>query len=561
MNNIISKIEIDSFRSISRVVIDAENINVFSGLNDVGKSNVLKALNLFFNGETDFGMKLNFNSDYSKVSLASVQRSSKKKQQIRIKVHLNPPSSFKSLQEKELWVERVFDRLGEKNESSSLDGTKQKAFLTRLINNIQYYYIPALKGPDVLQYILGEVGKRKLISETDIADLNRKLNQNIVDLANILTDSLIKTETKFELPVLVEDFWQKLNINTKYDEFKKLDDEINPSKKGHREPLKDEFYQIPLQTRGEGIKSKYIPPLLQWIQGREPNRPYVWGIDEPENSLEFKKAQEIADLYFNSYSKKTQLFLTSHSLAFIFPNSPASTINMFRCVRGKWGETKIELLENLFKKEEKYNLAEEIGALEIQKEAIEEWRTKDQQIEELHKKVEMLTKPVIFVEGEIDEDYFKKALEIFNTTNYPAEIRWIGYNDKTGSPRFTGKDNLNKAEQFFIANMPTHKIILFYDIDCKKPIKTTQNLTVYCPDTVPNAKYKSGVEHLLVVPDDFNTTSSEYQETKQEGDKTVTFPNKTAIKNHVFALSKDKQKKWLKKIHDILVKIKKDYLD
>ncbi|MSR78939.1 MAG: DUF2813 domain-containing protein [Candidatus Taylorbacteria bacterium] len=336
MNHTIQKIEINSFRSIQRVLIYTGNVNVFSGLNDVGKSNVLKALNLFFNNGTDFGLRLNFNADYSKVSLASAQRSGKKKQQIKVKVYFNAPSSFKSLQGKELWIEKVFDRFGTPSEHSSLDGTKQKASLTRLLNSITYFYIPALKGPDVLQYILGEVGKRKLISENDITVLNEKINESIVGLANILTQSSIKTETKFELPVLVEDFWQKLNINTKYDEFKKLDTEINPSKKGSSEPLKEEFYQVPLQLRGEGVKSKYIPPLLEWIQEREQNHQYIWGIDEPENSLEFKKAQEIADLYFKSYSKKTQLFLTSHSLAFIFPGTSHDNVNVFRCIKGKF---------------------------------------------------------------------------------------------------------------------------------------------------------------------------------------------------------------------------------
>lgn len=559
MNNIISKIEIDSFRSIFKETIDTDNINIFSGLNDVGKSNVLKALNLFFNDQTDFGTSLNFNSDYSKVSLAAVQRSSKKKQQIKIKIYFKPVSSFKSLHGEELWIERVYDRLGVRTELSSLDGTKQKASLTRMVNGIHYYYIPALKGPEVLQYILGEVGKRKLISESDISALNDRVNNNIIDLAKILTNSSIQTETKFELPVLVEDFWQKLNINTKYDEFDKLDKEINPSKKGHRDALKEEFYQIPLQLRGEGIKSKYIPPLLQWIQDREPNRQYIWGIDEPENSLEFKKAQEIADLYFNNYSKKTQLFLTSHSLAFIFPSAQNDT-NIFRCVSGGWGETKIRLLKDLFEKQNKFNLAEEIGALEIQKEIIEEWRGKDLQIEKLHKKISSLTKPVIFVEGSTDVDYLKKTLEVYNIKNYPAEIKWIGYKNDNGNESFTGKDALQKAEQFFTANEPTHKIILFYDVDCNKTIEIKNKLTIYCPQNITNAKYKTGIEHLLNIPKNFNTNKAEFIETRQEGDKQIKLPNKPAIKNHAMKLSPAQQKIWFKNIHIILKKIEKDYL-
>lgn len=46
----IEKIEIQYFRSIYRIVITGVgNINVITGKNDVGKSNVLRALNLFFN--------------------------------------------------------------------------------------------------------------------------------------------------------------------------------------------------------------------------------------------------------------------------------------------------------------------------------------------------------------------------------------------------------------------------------------------------------------------------------------------------------------------------------
>ena len=558
MNHVISKIEINSFRSLQRVTIDAGNTNVFSGLNDVGKSNVLKALNLFFNGQTDFGIKLNFNADYSKVSLASAQRSSKKKQQIKIKVYLNAPSSFKSLHGKELWVEKILDRFGNPTEHSSLDGKKEKPALTRLLNNIQYFYIPALKGPDVMQYVLGEIGKRKLISESDIADLNKKVNKSIIDLAQILTNSSIQTTTKFELPVLVEDFWQKLNINTKYDEFDKLDREINPSKKGNSEPLKEEFYQVALQLRGEGVKSKYIPPLLQWVQEQESNRQYVWGIDEPENSLEFKKAQEVANLYFGNYSQKTQLFLTSHSLAFIFPNKPYEGINIFRCVRGKFGETKIELLQNLFQEQDKRNLAEEIGALEIQKEVIEEWRLKDDLLGELKEKLRLLTRPVVFVEGELDQVYLKKALDVYDkAAAFPAEIKWIGHKDENGQALFAGKDNMEKAEKFLAANIPPQKTVLFYDVDCNKRVTAKNNLIIYCPEKIPDAKYKTGIEHLLIVPDDFDTASDDYVETIKNGDRIVRSPNKNAIKEHLFNLPKNKQKEWLAKLNEVLEKIEK----
>jgi len=52
---IISQIEIRYFRSIYYLKITKNNsLNIFSGGNDAGKSNILKALNLFFNSQTDF---------------------------------------------------------------------------------------------------------------------------------------------------------------------------------------------------------------------------------------------------------------------------------------------------------------------------------------------------------------------------------------------------------------------------------------------------------------------------------------------------------------------------
>ena len=62
----IGKVEIQYFRSIYRVTIsDINDINIFSGKNDAGKSNVLKALNLFFNNyivyDGDYSFKENYN--------------------------------------------------------------------------------------------------------------------------------------------------------------------------------------------------------------------------------------------------------------------------------------------------------------------------------------------------------------------------------------------------------------------------------------------------------------------------------------------------------------------
>ena len=69
--NIIDKIEIKSFRSFlgspqeySSEIYNLKDLNIFSGANDSGKSNILRALNLFFNDEIAPGVPFNFDRDF-----------------------------------------------------------------------------------------------------------------------------------------------------------------------------------------------------------------------------------------------------------------------------------------------------------------------------------------------------------------------------------------------------------------------------------------------------------------------------------------------------------------
>ena len=68
---IIKKIRISSFRSIVNTTrgpnrtIDCNELNIIIGNNDAGKSNYLRALNLFFNNQTDSNIPLQFWKDYS----------------------------------------------------------------------------------------------------------------------------------------------------------------------------------------------------------------------------------------------------------------------------------------------------------------------------------------------------------------------------------------------------------------------------------------------------------------------------------------------------------------
>ena len=72
---LIRKIEIQYFRSIYwQSITDVSGLNILTGKNDAGKSNVLKALNLFFNNQTDFGVEFDFSKDFNLDRLEQVRK-------------------------------------------------------------------------------------------------------------------------------------------------------------------------------------------------------------------------------------------------------------------------------------------------------------------------------------------------------------------------------------------------------------------------------------------------------------------------------------------------------
>lgn len=110
---------------------------------------------------------------------------------------------------------------------------------------------------------------------------------------------------------------------------------------------------------------------MKWLQNNNQSIIFIWGIDEPENSLEFRAAEALSTLFCDEYAKTTQIFATSHSMAFINPRETAKVKPfIFRTIHSLYGETEFQNINDLFKDTHNTELLEEIGALEIQQELI-----------------------------------------------------------------------------------------------------------------------------------------------------------------------------------------------
>jgi hypothetical protein len=87
----IQNIEISRFRSIRDATLSGlQDFSVLAGLNNSGKSNFLRALNLFFTGQPEPGVPFDLTRDYYRGEL-----SAKKRKNIRISVHFTLPKVFR----------------------------------------------------------------------------------------------------------------------------------------------------------------------------------------------------------------------------------------------------------------------------------------------------------------------------------------------------------------------------------------------------------------------------------------------------------------------------------
>lgn len=115
-------------------------------------------------------------------------------------------------------------------------------------------------------------------------------------------------------------------------------------------------------------------------------------------------------------------------------------------------------------------------------------------------------KVVVFLEGETDEAYYKKAMDLYGYDSSKISFNWIGryVGGNKGKAENTGDNALNNAASFFKANpmmMQTSKIYLLYDCDTNKPDEQEGNLYIGAmTKNTTAAQYKKGVENLLQLP-------------------------------------------------------------
>lgn len=299
----LNRIKIKNFRSLVDVDLPCSDYTAFVGANDSGKSNVLRALNLFFNGNTDIGQPLLFSSDYSQKAIVKKNKA----EQIEIELHFQPPENYTDndlVIWKKTWRETKSEPHTDTLRLSGNVDFSPRSKTEFWVRQIQFEYVPAIRGKEFFATL-----KRRLHNTLAATIAPRLESASGSFLKSIRTEvasiereavRLLELSTEFSLPSDLGSFFEILDLKTA-----------------------DQHAATPLQNRGDGIQGRHIPVILRFLADQrktnfargKPPPETIWGYEEPENNLELVKQVEEAGEFFRC-SSRIQVLLTTHSPAF-----------------------------------------------------------------------------------------------------------------------------------------------------------------------------------------------------------------------------------------------------
>ena len=401
----IQSIEIEHFRSIYRLrVDDLSDVNVFSGLNDVGKSNVIKALNVFFNTQVDWQTDLDFQRDTNSFH-ASKPRNWKTRKLIAIKLTFERPKNrFRSLPNT-FWVKRQWDKdfLTQPRESfgdqqGAITDRRKKSSITKFLKRCKFFYVPAIRGQAYFRHLIENLATTLADRPSpDLVEASSQVEEAIsIRSAELISNLQRITNLDFELqlPSSMRALLEAATFHTQGN--------------------------IPLYLRGDGIQSMTVPVILSYLSKESRQDFYFWALEEPENSLEYIKATELADQLYGEYSHDAQIFMSSHSPAFLAMQNSRTSIYRVHKVQERYestgyeeATTKIQMVPAQGSEEDYGLLPEELGFYKMARVYDSEMRKvireRDDEIAHLTAENRLLTEPTVLVEGKTDKAIFEEA--------------------------------------------------------------------------------------------------------------------------------------------------------
>lgn len=423
MGATIRSIHIENFRSIRSVDADLSQLSVFVGKNDCGKSNILRALNLFFNDQTNVGSDFAFQEDYNFFAPERARRA----KEIVVRVEFDIPTSYhdtnghvivwtKKWREDGLWSEE-YDYHGLRLSRGRRGRVVRehveipdKSNVHSLLRKIEFEYVPAIKDSDYFDDLRGRIyGIISEVAARTFHESSTAFEQSIGDHLNELTSSITASlgfDTRLALPRDLYHIFERLDFLS-----------------GEK--------SVSLNNRGDGIKARHIPLILRFMAEKKaalqrrggPPISSIWAYEEPENNLEIASAVQLADeLHLLANAGTAQILLTTHSPAFYDLGQREASVSLNYV-------TRVADLEGTTTKSDATGIDESLGTLAMLapriSEMVAEVRTQEKARVEAKRLAEENC-PRIFVEGESDRIVLSRALGLF----FPQAVDQVRFETK-----------------------------------------------------------------------------------------------------------------------------------
>jgi len=395
---LITGIEISGFRSIREACLkDIGNFSTLAGVNNSGKSNYLRALNLFFNGEVEPQFGFNINKDYYRPD-ASKQ---KKKKRIRIKINFSLPSNFnfrKGLKE----VETLLKPSGSSSFSITKEWIKEfpspNVYLNDQIDPLD------LESRHKVEQFLSLISLRYIPNRVLPIDIIKKEHQALRDVL-IRRVSRQRPATDNSIFKKISDTSQRLILSL-YKHLKETVPDIEDIKLSTPSSLSDMIFAFGYKLKekgiefeddvqGSGIQSLLMLDTLylidqDYFQQFGWKQASIWVIEEPESSLHCSLEASVASFLStiaNEKNSRLQIISTTHSEMIIQHSDKCYLIEKSLNGSGSSSEEISDILEKTSR----------LG--------VTSWT---------HPLLRFPLSPLILVEGKQDHGFLVKAFEILN---------------------------------------------------------------------------------------------------------------------------------------------------
>ena len=294
---------------------------------------------------------------------------------------------------------------------------------------------------------------------------------------------------------------------------------------------------IPIDNLSSGEKQVVYRGCFLLKDVNATNGAFVF-IDEPEISLHPSWQMKIMDYYKDIFTAEdgtqtSQIFAVTHS-PFIIHNENRRNDKIIVLTRDEIGDIVVKDKPEYFK----------CTSVEAVQDAFSIRNFTSE-------------KPTVYLEGRTDEEYFKKAVELFDL-HIPFDFEWIGYLDKRGQDTYTGAPSLDKTAAFLTSKRSTAKKVCLYDCDTKKADMNGDNVFIRSIPQYPIQKgMNKGIENALILSD--IELDQFYTITNTEGDygKQVTIKEleKTKLCEYLCSLTGQEAQKVFSNIKNVIESI------